>query len=101
MLISIYTYMKQTGCPIAKVAELLSDTWTILIIRDLLKKPKRFCELERSLVGISTRTLTLKLNRLQEKQIILKTEKGYLVTKQARKIGNIIRAMERFGGQDF
>ena len=30
-------------CPIAKVANLLSDPWTMLLIRDLLKKELRFC----------------------------------------------------------
>ena len=64
-------YMKAShadnvACPIAKVATLLSDVWTILIIRDLLSSPKRFTELQHSLQGISSRTLTLKLKKLEE-----------------------------------
>lgn len=89
--------MKQVSCPIAKVAELLSDTWTILIIRDLLKKPMRFTDLEESLEGISTRTLTLKLKRLIEKGIAIKTEEGYSLTAQGEKMRDIIKALDQYG----
>jgi len=62
--------MKQATqpCPMTKTAQLLSDTWTMLIMHDLLSGSKRFCELERSLEGISTRTLTLKLKKLEERE---------------------------------
>ena len=92
-----YFSMKHTTCPIARVAELLSDTWTMLIIRDLLKHSMRFSELERSLAGISTRTLTLKLNRLVEKGIVEKTDEGYILTEHAQKLREVIDAMDRFG----
>ena len=65
-------------CPITKTAALLSDTWTMLVVHSLLEQGKGFCDLERDLDGISTRTLTLKLKKLEEekKQFIeLKTKK--------------------------
>ena len=90
--------MKKAECPIASVAILLSDTWTILLIRDLLRKPMRFCELERSLVGISTRTLALKLKRLKEKEVMIKTAKGnYQLSKKGKGMRAIIEAMDRYG----
>lgn len=92
-----YSHMKQTTCPVGKIAELLSDTWTMLIIRDLLAKPMRFSELERSLEGISTRTLTLKLKRLIEKKIILKIEDKYQLTEQGKAMKGVIKAMQRCG----
>lgn len=92
--------MKHSNCPIAKVAELLSDTWTILIIRDLLKKPMRFSGLEESLQGISTRTLTLKLKRLVQKGIVVKTEEGYSLTIQGEKMRGIIEALDHYGRLD-
>ena len=62
---------KHPQCSITRVAELLSDTWTILIIHHMItQKTLRFCELERLLEGISTRTLTRKLESLEEKNII-------------------------------
>jgi DNA-binding HxlR family transcriptional regulator len=58
------------SCPVAKVADILGDSVILLIVRDLLTGPKRFGDLEESLTGISSRTLTLKLKFLDEKKII-------------------------------
>jgi len=87
------------SCPIAKVATLLSDTWTILIIRDLLSDPKRFSELLVSLNGISSRTLTLKLTRLQEMNMLTHKQTSYQLTAQGKKMNAIIKAMEQCGKQ--
>ena len=84
-------------CPVSKTAMLLSDTWTMLIIRDLLKKDMRFCELETSLDGISTRTLILKLKRLEKEAVVRKTELYYGLTKQGKKLKKVINAMESWG----
>jgi DNA-binding HxlR family transcriptional regulator len=88
-----------TNCPIAKVANLLSDSWTMLIIRDVLLGPVRFCELERSLEGISSRTLTLKLKKLVAEKIIVKDEEShyYSITKKGKNLGKIIEAMHGYG----
>ena len=86
-------------CPVAKVAELLSDSWTMLIIRDLLVSPMRFCELETSLDGISTRTLTLKLKKLIAEKVIDKDDAShyYSITKQGKKLAEVIEAMRGYG----
>lgn len=86
--------MSKEDCPITKVAKLLSDTWTILIIRSLTEGPKRFCEIESWLDGISTRTLTLKLQKLTAENIITKDADGYYkVTKKGAGLKIIERAM--------
>ncbi len=84
-------------CPIAAVASLLSDAWTMRIIHTLLGGTSRFCELERALPGISTRTLTLKLKRLEDEGILTKSEDGYTVTKRGTELKKVIKAMEMFG----
>jgi DNA-binding HxlR family transcriptional regulator len=85
-------------CPITKTAELLSDVWTMLVIRALLRGPKRFCELERELNGISTRTLTLKLKKLEEERIVRKHRIGtYAVTRKGEGLRLVERAMRRYG----
>lgn len=85
-------------CPVTKTAQLLSDTWTMLIVRELLKGPKRFCEIERSLEGISTRTLTLKLKKLEEERIVLKTKDGgYAATERGKGLRIVESAMRRYG----
>ena len=40
-------------CPVCRTAEVISGKWTLLIIRDLADSSLRFCEIERSLEGIS------------------------------------------------
>lgn len=57
-------------CPVCKTAEVVCGKWTLLLIRDLAEGSARFCELERSLAGISPRTLSLRLRALEEEGIV-------------------------------
>jgi DNA-binding HxlR family transcriptional regulator len=57
-------------CPVCKTAEVVCGKWTLLVIRDLADGNQRFCELERSLEGISPRTLSLRLRALEEEGIV-------------------------------
>jgi DNA-binding HxlR family transcriptional regulator len=57
-------------CPVCKTAEVVCGKWTLLVIRDLAEGNQRFCELERSLEGISPRTLSLRLRALEEEGIV-------------------------------
>ncbi len=85
-------------CPVQKTATLLSDTWTMLIVRDLLTGPRRFCELERSLEGISTRTLTLKLKTLKKERLVTKNKDGsYSATPRGKGLRIVESAMRRYG----
>ena len=56
--------MAENPCPVGYCAEIISGKWTLLLIRDLADGSQRFCELERSLEGISPRTLSLRLRAL-------------------------------------
>jgi DNA-binding HxlR family transcriptional regulator len=57
-------------CPVCRTAEIVCGKWTLLVIRDLGEGRSRFCELERSLAGISPRTLSLRLRALEEQGIV-------------------------------
>ena len=57
-------------CPVCHTAEIISGKWTLLLIRDLAAGRSRFCELERSLDGISPRTLSLRLRALEGEGIV-------------------------------
>ena len=59
------------GC-IASAMKIIGNKWTALLLRDLYEGPKRFGELERSLIGISPRTLSQRLNDLENCGIIAK-----------------------------
>jgi DNA-binding HxlR family transcriptional regulator len=57
-------------CPVCRTAEVVCGKWTLLLIRDLAAGSARFCELERSLEGISPRTLSLRLRALEDEGIV-------------------------------
>src|SRR5689334_25447418 len=62
--------MTENPCPVGCCAEIISGKWTLLLIRDLADGSQRFCELERSLDGISPRTLSLRLRALEDQGIV-------------------------------
>jgi DNA-binding HxlR family transcriptional regulator len=64
--------ISNSRCPVCRTAEIISGKWTLLVIRDLADGSKRFCELERSLEGISPRTLSLRLRALEEEGIVVR-----------------------------
>jgi DNA-binding HxlR family transcriptional regulator len=57
-------------CPVCRTAEIVCGKWTLLLVRDLSEGRSRFCELERSLEGISPRTLSLRLRALEDEGIV-------------------------------
>jgi DNA-binding HxlR family transcriptional regulator len=72
----------------------------MLVMRSLTEGPKRFCEIEKWLGGISTRTLTNKLKRLSDEKLIEKTPDGvYQVTKKGSGLKIIERAMIKYSDQ--
>jgi DNA-binding HxlR family transcriptional regulator len=52
-------------CPVARAAEILTDRWTVLIIRELLADINHFNELERGLPHMSRTLLAERLRRLE------------------------------------
>jgi DNA-binding HxlR family transcriptional regulator len=62
--------LSNSECPVCRTAEVVCGKWTLLLIRDLADGSSRFCELERSLEGISPRTLSLRLRALEEEGIV-------------------------------
>lgn len=62
---------KHPGC-VAEALSILGNKWTALIIMELSKGSKRFSALENNLVPISPRTLSQRLDDLEQKSIITK-----------------------------
>ena len=61
------------SCPVCRTADIVCGKWTLLLVRELAEGCSRFCELERSLVGISPRTLSLRLRALEEEGIVARS----------------------------
>lgn len=74
------------------------------MIRDLAEGRSRFCELERSLAGISPRTLSLRLKALEEQGIVARhtfpevpPRVEYSLTGKGRALVPLIEDMRRYG----
>jgi DNA-binding HxlR family transcriptional regulator len=56
-------------CSIAKALEVVGERWSLLIVRDVMNRRRRFDELRRSL-GIASNVLTARLQRLVDEDIL-------------------------------
>ena len=89
-----------------RTAEIVCGKWTLLVIRDLAEGRSRFCELERSLQGISPRTLSLRLRALEEEGIVerqtfpeVPPRVEYALTDKGRALVPLIEDMRAYGLQ--
>ena len=96
--------MPDLSCPVCRTADVVCGKWTLLIIRDLAEGRSRFCELERSLDGISPRTLSLRLRALEEEGILERQtypeappRVEYGLTEKGRALVPIVEAMREYG----
>lgn len=62
-------------CPVETTLSLISDKWTVIILRDLLTGTKRFNELMRSVTGITQKVLTSHLRNMESNGLL--TRKVY------------------------
>jgi DNA-binding HxlR family transcriptional regulator len=77
----------------------VSGKWTIVLLRDLASGPRRFSELERSLGGISTRTLSVRLKALCDAEIIVRRDDAYALTERGECLLPVLDAMRVFGAR--
>ncbi len=104
MMLSQSDHQQDTICPVARTAEIISGKWTLLIIRDLVSGIKRFNQLERSLQGISPKTLSERLRSLEEDGIIIRRTFAevpprveYSLTEKGEALAAVIESMRTFG----
>jgi DNA-binding HxlR family transcriptional regulator len=91
-------------CPVARTARIVSGKWTLLIIRDLTTGTKRFSELERSLEGISPKTLSERLSALEREGMLhrktyaeVPPKVEYSLTPKGQALASVIEAMREYG----
>jgi DNA-binding HxlR family transcriptional regulator len=96
--------MTDSECPVCRCAEIISGKWTLLVIRDLADGSRRFCELERSLDGISPRTLSLRLRALEEHGVVERNtypevppRVQYALTEKGKALVPLIEDMRSYG----
>ncbi len=105
-----YEWEKQVGdkhytCPIHKTALLIGDRWTLFILREFIYNGERqgFNQLLRVLEPISSRTLSLKLKKLEacklvERKIVQERpiQVQYSITKKGKALKKALDSLGRW-----
>lgn len=68
-------------CPVAQAAEVLTERWTLLVLRELLMGSTRFNEIQRGVPRMSSSLLSKRLRELERSDLLtrepLQGERGY------------------------
>ncbi len=92
-------------CPVARTLDIVGERWSALILRDLfLQGPCRFQDLQTSLAGISPNTLSARLKRLEDADILERRmyaehppRAEYVLTDKGRELGPVLKALRAWG----
>jgi DNA-binding HxlR family transcriptional regulator len=101
------TSFADADCPIALGLDRVGEWWSILILRDAFHGLRRFDQFQRNL-GISTNSLTARLNSLVEGGLLDKrpyqerpVRHEYVLTQRGRDFWPVIVALYTWGAKHF
>jgi DNA-binding HxlR family transcriptional regulator len=91
-------------CPIAHALALVGERWALLVVRELLKGPKRYTDLAAGLPGIGTNILAARLRTLEEGGVVRRRKLPppagstvYELTEYGQELDETMHAMARWG----
>jgi DNA-binding HxlR family transcriptional regulator len=89
-------------CPVAKAAEILTERWTLLVLRELLLGSCHFNQLRRGIPQMSQTLLAKRLQTLEQAGLVSRCPCGdgrwqYRPTQAAEELGPIIDAVGNWG----
>ena len=92
-------------CSIARALGVIGEKWSLLILRDLLRKGAlRFQELEAGLEGVAPNTLSARLKTLESEGVIAARlyehhppRFEYFLTDKGKALGPILETLSRWG----
>lgn len=91
-------------CPTARALNVVGERWTLLIVRDLMLSPRRYTDLRRSLPGMASNLLAIRLSEMEEAGLIAKQRVDdpsprdvYALTDRGRELEPLLLALARFG----
>jgi DNA-binding HxlR family transcriptional regulator len=93
----------QHFCPVARSLEVVGEKWSLLIVRDLLRGPRRFTDLAASLKSITPKWLTLRLRDLESAGVVSRqSEQGrrevwYSLTPVGEDLRYVVAALNEWG----
>jgi len=94
------------NCAVSKTLKIVGSKWTMLLLHNLFDGRKRFGELQKTLPGISPKTLSQRLQELERDGIISKKifaevplHVEYSLTEKGKSLRGIIRSLENWGNK--
>lgn len=92
---------------VGKTMKIIGSKWTIMILRELCEDKKRFGQIQKSLAGISPKTLSNRLQDLEKHGIVTKKifkevplHVEYSLTPRGESLKDIIKKMHEWGEKD-
>jgi len=92
------------GCPVSGALQLIGDKWTLLVVRDLARGPRRTTELIAALHPISSRTLVGRLRDMERDELLERHHSGggpprveYSLTARGRQLLPLLDALRQLG----
>ncbi|MFO1070509.1 MAG: helix-turn-helix domain-containing protein [Geminicoccaceae bacterium] len=95
----------RSPCPIVSALDLVGDSWTLVIVRDLAMGKARFAQFLQSPEGITTSILADRLRRLEAAGVVSRTayqerpvRHAYELTAKGRALIPVLQALARWSG---
>jgi DNA-binding HxlR family transcriptional regulator len=93
-------------CPVCHALGLVGERWALLVVRELLKGPKRYTDLLDGMPGIGTNVLAARLRELEESGVVRKRKLPppaastvYELTEYGRELEEPLYALARWGAR--
>jgi DNA-binding HxlR family transcriptional regulator len=93
-------------CPVCHALELVGERWALLVVRELLKGPKRYTDLLEGMPGVGTNILASRLRELEAGGIVQKrrlpppaASTVYELTEYGRELEEPLYALARWGAR--
>lgn len=93
-------------CPMAHALTLVGERWSLLVVRELLKGPKRYTDLAAGLPGIGTNILAARLRQLEQAGVVRRrrlpppaASTVYELTEYGAGLDEVLYALARWGAR--
>jgi DNA-binding HxlR family transcriptional regulator len=90
-------------CPVAKAAEVISERWTLLVIREFIAGSSRFSEIHKGVPTMSTSLLARRLKELESAGVIARHSDGgrknvsYTLTESGQELRPVVELLGIWG----
>lgn len=91
-------------CPVARSLDVIGERWTLLIVRDLLRGPRRYTDLRNGLPGMASNLLAQRLAEMEAAGLVVRERVEdpdprdvYRLTDRGTELKAVLMTLGRFG----